>query len=139
MDILQSLINAAQMFLERGFSSDDFLVWQQLSFLTILGLLGPLHYYTKHFGQFTEKPSKRSLLTGEGILEAAKGEIVRGAVTIFADGKIEPSEDRASYTPWLARHKHWYSLDSLRETLLRARRPVLVTQSSIDLNRRGNE
>ena len=56
MDILQALINAAQMFLEKGFSADDFLVWQQLSFLTILGLLGPLHYYTKNFGQFTEKP-----------------------------------------------------------------------------------
>jgi len=128
MDVLQALINAAQMFVERGFSADDFLVWQQLSFLTILGLLGPLHYYTKQFGQFTEKPSTRSLLAGEGLLEATKGEITRGSVNTLADGKLEPTKTGTSYTPWLARPKQWYSLESLRESLLHPKRPVLAAQ-----------
>jgi hypothetical protein len=114
--------------LERGFSSDDYFVWQQLSFLTILGLLGPLHYYTRHFGQFTEEPGRRGLLTGEGILEAAKGEIARGAIETPPDGKIDPSPIPICYIPWIVRPKKWFSLDCLRDSLLHRGRPVLAAE-----------
>jgi hypothetical protein len=117
MDILQALINAAQVFLDTGFSSDDFWLWQQLAFVTILALLGPFHYYTRHFGEFTEKPSKSGLLAGEGILEAAKEEIARGVVEPLPDGKIEPSAMKDTYTPWLNRTKKWHSLDYLRSII----------------------
>lgn len=120
MDILQALINAAQVFLETGFSSDDFWLWQQLAFVTILALLGPFHYYTRHFGEFTDKPSKSGLLAGEGILEAARQEIAQGVLEPLADGKIEPSFAEASYTPWLGRAKKWYSLDHLRNVIRKA-------------------
>jgi hypothetical protein len=133
METLQALINAAQVFLEKGFSADDYLVWQQLSFLTILALLGPLHFYTKHFGLFTETPSRRSLLAGEGILEAAKGEIAGGASKAQPDGKTETSAFRICYTPWVIRPKKWYSLECLRDRLLG---PTKVS-SSPDFDDRG--
>jgi hypothetical protein len=43
-----------------------------LALLTLTRLLGPLHYYTRNFKLFTSERNERSVLTGEGILMAAR-------------------------------------------------------------------
>ena len=72
MSKLTSLINAAQGILNKRFDAQVFLSWQSLAFLTLTKLLGPLHYYTRNFKFFTSETNERSLLTGEGILIAAR-------------------------------------------------------------------
>jgi hypothetical protein len=81
---LTSLINAAQDILHKRFDAQVFLSWQTLALLTLTKLLGPLHYYTQNFKLFTSERNERSLLTGEGILIAARemmGVIMSGSVT----------------------------------------------------------
>ena len=69
---LTSLITSAKVLLNKRFDAQAFLSWQSLASLTLTNLLGPLHYYTKNFKLFTSERSERSLLTGEGILIAAR-------------------------------------------------------------------
>ncbi len=69
---LTSLINAARGILDRRFDAQAFLSWQTLALLTLTKLSGPLHYYTQNFKLFTSERNERSLLTGEGILIAAR-------------------------------------------------------------------
>jgi hypothetical protein len=113
MDSLGDLIVAAQSILENGFSVQDFRLWQELAFVTVLGLLGPLHYYTRQFCRFTTAPTARSLLTAEGILEAVRAEISSGVCVRHPDGRIETVSRSTSYTPWASRPKKWYPFDSL--------------------------
>ena len=69
---LTSLINSAQGILNKRFDAQVFLSWQSLALRTLTKLLGPLHYYTRNFKLFTSETNERSLLTGEGILIAAR-------------------------------------------------------------------
>ena len=69
---LTSLINEARVILDNRFDAQVFLSWQALAFLTLTKLLGPLHYYTQNFKLFTSERNERSVLTGEGILIAAR-------------------------------------------------------------------
>ena len=77
MEYLNDLINAAQAILDAGFDVQSFLSWKEVALLTLLGLLGPLHYYTKTFKQSTAAQDSVSLLAGEGILMAAKEEMLK--------------------------------------------------------------
>lgn len=77
MDSLNELINLAQSILDSGFDAQTFLNWQSLSFLALVGILGPYHYYTRNFKRLTSEKSPRGLLAGEGILLAAKEQIQR--------------------------------------------------------------
>jgi hypothetical protein len=72
MTNLTLLINAAQGILNKRFDAQVFLSWQSLALLTLTKLLGPLHYYSRNFKLFTSETNERSLLTGEGILIAAR-------------------------------------------------------------------
>jgi hypothetical protein len=72
MSNLTSLINVAQGILNKRFDAQVFVSWQSLALLTLTQLLGPLHYYTQNFKLFTSETNERSLLTGEGILIAAR-------------------------------------------------------------------
>jgi hypothetical protein len=72
MDSLVDLINAAQALLSTGFDVQQFLTWKNLAFLSLLGLLGPLHYYTKTFCRVTEVTDPIHLMAGEGVLVAIK-------------------------------------------------------------------
>jgi hypothetical protein len=76
MEYLNDLINAAQSIREKGFDVQAFLGWKEVAFLALLGVLGPLHYYTRTFKQVTAAQDSLSLLAGEGILMAAKEEIL---------------------------------------------------------------
>jgi hypothetical protein len=69
---LTSLISSAQGILDKRFDAQVFLSWQSLGLLTLTKLLGPLHYYTRNFKLFTSERNERSVLTGEGILIAAR-------------------------------------------------------------------
>lgn len=69
---LTPLINSAKAILGKRFDVQVFLSWQSLAFLTLTKLLGPLHYYTQNFKLFTSDRNERSVLTGEGILIAAR-------------------------------------------------------------------
>lgn len=86
MEYLNDLINAAQAILDSGFDVQAFLGWKELAFLALLGLLGPLHYYTQTFKQVTSERDSRSLLAGEGILVAAKEEMLKSVNEQSNDG-----------------------------------------------------
>ncbi len=72
MTSFTSLISSADIILHNKFDPQVFLSWQSLSFTTLTNLLGPLHYYTEHFKSFTSEINERSLLSGTGILVAAR-------------------------------------------------------------------
>ena len=72
MASLTSLINSAKVILDKRFDAQVFLSWQSLALVTLSNLLGPLHYYTQNFKLLTSEKNERSLLTGEGLLIAAR-------------------------------------------------------------------
>jgi hypothetical protein len=72
MPSFTALIDSAESILHSKFDPRVFLRWQSLSFKTLTNLLGPLHYYSKNFNRFTSESSERSLVTGQGILIAAR-------------------------------------------------------------------
>ena len=59
MESLNDLINLAQFILDNGFDPQAFLTWKEAAFICLLGLLGPLHFYTKSFGRVTGKPMRK--------------------------------------------------------------------------------
>ncbi len=72
MKSLTALIRAAGIILRNEFDPQVFLSWKSSSFMTLTNLLGPLHYYTENFSLLTAEINERSLLTGQGILIAAR-------------------------------------------------------------------
>jgi hypothetical protein len=90
MEFLNDLINAGWSILENGFDLQAFLVWKQLSFACLVGLLGPLHFYAQNFNRFTSEPSPQGLLAAEGILAAAKEAIAK------ADGSVPGNANDAA-------------------------------------------
>ena len=72
MSHLTALIRAAGIILHNEFDPHVFLSWKSSSFVTLTNLLGPLHYYTRNFSLLTSEINERSLLTGKGILIAAR-------------------------------------------------------------------
>jgi hypothetical protein len=69
---LTSLINSAKLIMGKRFDTQVFLSWQSSAFVTLTNVLGPLHYYTRNFKLFTSERNEHSVLTGEGILIAAR-------------------------------------------------------------------
>ena len=76
MENLNELIAAAQAILDNGFDLSAFMSWELLAFLTLVALLGPLHYYTQNFRRLTSDKTPRSLLAGRGLIEAAKAQLL---------------------------------------------------------------
>src|SRR5208283_3291246 len=72
MENLNELIAAAQAILDNGFDLSAFMSWELLAFLTLVALLGPLHYYTQNFRRLTSDKTPRSLLAGRGLIEPPK-------------------------------------------------------------------
>ena len=101
MEFLTDLINSGWSILENGFDLQAFLAWKQMSFACLVGLLGPLHFYTKNFKRFTEDVGPKGLLAAEGILTAAReevakaGESVPGANNSCACGDTSPPVEAA--------------------------------------------
>ncbi len=72
MTSLTSLINSGKVIMDERFDAQVFLNWQSSACVTLTNLLGPLHYYTQNFKLLTSERNERSVLTGEGILIAAR-------------------------------------------------------------------
>jgi hypothetical protein len=114
MESLNDLINLAQFILDNGFDPQTFLTWKEAAFICLLGLLGPLHFYTKSFGRVTGRTDEKGLLAGEGLLIAAREEIV-GAVTNSSapsGGTVPPSSHQ--FRAWFNRPKKWLPLRFLQ-------------------------
>lgn len=79
MEYLNELINIAQTILDTGFDAQAFLRWEAAAFLALLTLLGPFHYYTRNFKRLTSENGAVGLLAGEGILIAAREEILKAS------------------------------------------------------------
>jgi hypothetical protein len=110
MESLNELINLAQFILNNGFDPQTFMTWKESAFVCLLGLLGPLHFYTRSFGRVTGRTDEKGLLSGEGLLIAAREEIV-GAVTNRATesgGTVSPSSHQ--FRAWFNRPKKWLPL-----------------------------
>ncbi len=96
MEFLTDLINSGWSILENGFDLQAFLAWKQLSFACLVGLLGPLHFYTQNFKRFTGEGSPKGLLAAEGILTAAREEMAKvggsvpGASDACSSGDASP-------------------------------------------------
>ncbi len=89
MEYLNDLIRAAQAILDSGFDLQAFVGWKEVALLALVGLLGPVNYYTQTFTQVTLEPNSRGLLAGEGVLMAAKEEIMKSVETVLPN--ITPS------------------------------------------------
>jgi hypothetical protein len=72
MKRIKQLRIAADALLKTDVGVDAFMCWKKSSLLALVGLLGPLHYYTKNFGIFTMEKNRQGLLAGTGILTAVE-------------------------------------------------------------------
>jgi hypothetical protein len=69
---IDGLIEAGWYVLESDFDQAAFINWRQRAFHCLMTLLGPDHPYTEYFRAFVVKAEKYQLLTGTGILAAAR-------------------------------------------------------------------
>jgi hypothetical protein len=114
MESLNELINLAQFILDNGFDPQTFLTWKEAAFICLLGLPGPLHFYTRSFGRDTGRTDEKGLLPGEGLLIAAREETV-GAVTNSSapsGGTVSPSSHQ--FLAWFNRPQKWLPLRFLQ-------------------------
>jgi len=114
MESLNELIGLAQSILDAGFDLQAFLTWREFAFLCLLGLLGPVHYYTKSFVRFTHRPDEHGLLAGEGLLVAAREEIKKAAGAAHHNAGVTLSSSPHGFVPWMLRPKRWLPLLELR-------------------------
>ena len=80
MKSIKQLIIAADTLLKTNVDVDAFRRWEKSSSLTLVALLGPLHYYTENFGVFTREKNRQGLLAGTGILTAVEEQFARSGL-----------------------------------------------------------
>jgi hypothetical protein len=114
MESLNELIGLARAILDTRFDIQAFLTWRELSFLCLLGLLGPLHHYTKSFCRFTEQPNELALLAGEGLLYAAREQMAGVNLNGAEPSEAIAQSSQRTFTPWIRRSKKWLPLTVLR-------------------------
>jgi hypothetical protein len=114
MDSLNELINLAQFILDNGFDPQTFLTWKEAAFICLLGLLGPLHFYTRNFGRVTGRTDEKGLLAGEGLLIAAREEIIGAVTNSSAPSGGTVSTSSRQFLAWFNRPKKWLPLRFLQ-------------------------
>jgi hypothetical protein len=110
MESLNELINLAQLILDNGFEPQTFLTWKEAAFICLLGMLGPLHFYTRSFGRITGRADEKGLLAGEGILIAAREEIAAAVANKTALSGEKASASSHEFLAWFSRPKKWIPL-----------------------------
>jgi hypothetical protein len=116
MDSLTDLINAAQALLDRGWELQTFFDWRAAAFLSLLGLLGPSHYYTRIFSRLTCQAKRSRLLAGKGVLLAASEEI-SGHESASRPDRPSPFEaNEPKHSKWKPRHGGWCPLCRARDS-----------------------
>jgi hypothetical protein len=73
---IDNLIETGWHALDSDFDRTAFANWRRQALDCVAALLGPSHAYTGYFRDFVDEAETKSLLTGEGILVAAKEQIV---------------------------------------------------------------
>ena len=73
---IDNLIEAGWNVLDSDFDRSAFADWRRQALDCVAALLGPSHTYTRYFRDFVDEAETTSLLTGEGILVAAREQIV---------------------------------------------------------------
>jgi hypothetical protein len=114
VESLIDLIGLAQRILDGGFDVESFLTWRALAFACLLGLLGPLHHYTKTFCRFTARKDERALLSARGLLYAAIEEIRNSELKPGKPNTAGSPSSCRPFTPWISRRKKWRPLTALR-------------------------
>jgi hypothetical protein len=102
MESLVDLVKAAQSLLDSGFDVQQFLTWKSLAFFSLLGLLGPLHYYTKTFCRVTQAPDPVHLMAGEGVLVAINQGLSQISDSLPTERQPEFQEGKST-SPFLKR------------------------------------
>jgi hypothetical protein len=74
----EGLIKAAWDVIESDCDQSAFLEWRETAVEYLTEMLGPEHYYTKHFGHKVWQAEAMGVLSGTGILSAAKEQITNG-------------------------------------------------------------
>jgi hypothetical protein len=72
---IDDLIEAGWHVLESDFDENAFQNWRREAFKCLAAMLGPDHTYTRYFKKFVDQHPRAGLLTGGGILGAAKEEM----------------------------------------------------------------
>ena len=93
---LSASISLVSIILGGGLDLLWFSDWMDLSFLTLLSLLGPFQYNTLGFHRLTA-PSPVEMLCGEGLFVAAKKRLLATAITFKANQV--PSSGHVSLAP----------------------------------------
>ena len=96
MESLSELISLVSIILDGGLDLQGFSDWKNLSFLTLLSLLGPFQYYTLGFHRLTA-PSPVVMVCGDGLFVAAKERLLATAIAFKANQV--PSSGHASLAP----------------------------------------
>lgn len=89
-NLIDGLIQAGWYVLESNFDERAFLHWKQSASLCLGDPLGKDHVYVRFLQDYVRQVEKRDLLAGEGILSAAREEVVK---------RSSPRAVRACSTP----------------------------------------
>lgn len=76
--------------------------WKTKALQLLVDQLGPSHYYTRYFLDHIRKSENQNLLTGSGILSAAKEEITRKKMLVvreFTRHAQPPRQGRSNSRP----------------------------------------
>ena len=68
----EDMIEAGWGVMERGFNEDAFLQWRIRAFDYLTEIMGPHHLYTQYFGDKGLEAKAMSVLSGTGVLCAAR-------------------------------------------------------------------
>lgn len=68
----EDMIEAGWGVMERGFDEGAFLAWRKRAFDYLTEIMGPNHLYTQHFGDKRLQAEAASVLSGTGVLCAAR-------------------------------------------------------------------
>jgi hypothetical protein len=74
---IEALIEAAQNAVDAELDLRAAYEWKREAVEYLMTHLGPEHYYTQYFTEYMKEIEQRNLLTGGGVLTAAKEEIAR--------------------------------------------------------------
>jgi hypothetical protein len=96
MESFSELISLVSVILDGGFDLQGFSDWKQLSFLTLLSLLGPFQYYTLGFHRLTAT-SQVGMLCRDRFLMAVKEQLLATAIAFKANQV--PSSGYTSLAP----------------------------------------
>jgi hypothetical protein len=72
---IDDLIEAGWGVLESNFDESAFQNWRKEAYMCLSTILGPEHTYTRFFKRYVDRYPRAGLLTGGGILNAAKAEL----------------------------------------------------------------